>query len=83
MLTIYESSVLEIIITLYYVIYLFILYAIQYFEKLLSMYIAWGWFYEPKLIANYTTNKLILHKRCEWDFDKCCVVTGNKEKYIV
>jgi hypothetical protein len=30
-------------------------------------YTVWGWLYEPKYAANYTTNKLILHKRCEWD----------------
>lgn len=37
-------------------------------------------FYELKHVANYTINKLILHKQCERDFDNFCVVTGNKGK---
>jgi hypothetical protein len=31
--------------------------------------------------TSYTTNKLIWHRRREWDFDNYRVVAGNKGKY--
>jgi hypothetical protein len=47
------------------------------------VYIAWWWLYEPKHVASYTTNKLILHGQREWEFDNCCIVRDNKGKHKV
>jgi hypothetical protein len=33
------------------------------------------------IIRNNTTTKMSFTSRCGWDFDNCCVVTDNKEKY--
>jgi hypothetical protein len=68
-------------------------YAYSYIErnsiiwKYLLICIVWWWPYKPKLVAhclNIKTSKLIIHLRCERDYDSSCVGTETKRRiYLV